>query len=95
MWLFCCLLSSTEPPDDDDDDNDENLTQAQQFIKAKFMAADTNNDSVLDIGEFTPFIHPFRHTHMVVHLIDDQLLTYDLNNDGIISLDEYLREYAT
>ena len=81
------FLPSTDAPiHKDDKDEETNPTYA------KFMGADANHDGRLDLDEFVPFIHPFRHDHMIVHLINDQLTMYDYNKDGSISLDEFLSE---
>ena len=55
-------------------------------------AVDAIHDGRLDLDEFIPFVHSFRHDHMIVHLINDQLTMYDYNKDGSISLDEFLSE---
>ena len=52
-------------------------------------AVDAIHDGRLDLDEF---IHSFRHDHMIIHLINDQLTMYDYNKDGSISLDEFLSE---
>ena len=80
------LRSTDAPIHRDDKDEETNPTYA------KFMGADANHDGRLDLDEFVPFIHPFRHDHMIVHLINDQLTMYDYNKDGSISLDEFLSE---
>ena len=81
------FLPSTDAPIHKDNRDEETIP-----TYAKFMGADANHDGRLDLDEFVPFIHPFRHDHMIVHLINDQLTMYDYNKDGSISLDEFLSE---
>ena len=68
------------------------LDDTQLSMKLRFQKADINGDNQLDMAEFAPFIHPFRHDHMVDHLVEDQLVLYDHDQDGTISLEEYIRE---
>ena len=68
------------------------MTEEQRSLKAKFTGADANGDGRLDRKEFAAFVHPQRHDHMVAHLVRDQLMTYDKNQDGVISRKEYLGE---
>lgn len=82
--LLLCLL---EPPPEG-----EELDDAQAGLAKRFQDADSNKDGRLDRKEFVPFIHPFRHEQMIGHLVEDQLVLYDQNQDGMISLEEYTRE---
>lgn len=68
----------------------EELNDAQAGVRLRFDDADLNQDGMLDPDEFVPFVHPFRHEHMIGHLVEDQLVLYDRDQDGFISLDEYI-----
>ena len=73
----------------------EEMNEAQDGVKIRFDDADMNEDGKLDFDEFVPFVHPFRHEHMIGHLVEDQLVLYDKDQDGYISLDEYIsKEHA-
>ena len=66
------------------------MTDEQRTLKAKFTSADANGDGSLDVVEFGAFVHPQRHDHMVQHLVQDQLHTYDKNGDSEIGRKEFL-----
>lgn len=68
----------------------DELNEAQDSVRIRFNDADMNGDGQLDKEEFGPFVHPFRHEHMIGHLVEDQLVLYDANQDGSISLEEYI-----
>ena len=68
----------------------EEYNEAQDSVKIRFDDADMNEDGKLDKEEFVPFVHPFRHEHMIGHLVEDQLVLYDGDQDGFISLEEYI-----
>jgi Ca2+-binding EF-hand superfamily protein len=58
--------------------------------KVKFDAADQNNDGVLNVDEYTAFLHPYDFEFMHSYELDRSMADYDENNDGLISFDEYL-----
>ncbi len=66
----------------------------QLSVKAKFDSADVDKDGSLDKEEFGLYVHPHRHDNMIEHLIKDQLMMYDKNEDGMISRKEYLSKYV-
>lgn len=70
------------------------MDEHQRALKAKFTSADANSDGSLDSVEFGAFVHPQRHEHMVQHLVQDQLSTYDKDNDGIITRKEYMGRWG-
>lgn len=90
LWsrLHACIAVSVaaDPPVEGEELPDPQVT--------RFRNADTNGDGHLDKTEFVPFVHPFRHEHMLEHLVEDQLSQYDHNHDGMISLEEYTRNHA-
>ena len=65
------------------------MNDAQEGVGYRFRDADTDEDGRLDKKEFLPFIHPFRHEHMFGHLVEDQLMLYDGDRDGMLSFDEF------
>ena len=71
---------------------EEGGDQLKSSLGRRFLDADANKDGKLDQAEFVPFIHPFRHEKMLAHLVEDQLVDYDLNQDGQISMEEYIRK---
>lgn len=66
------------------------MDEHQRQLKVKFSGADANGDGNLNLEEFGTFVHPQRHEHMVDHLVTDQLMAYDKDQDGEISRREYL-----
>ncbi len=68
------------------------MDENQRNFKAKFTSADANKDGRLDQQEFGAFVHPQRHDHMVDHLVEDQLHTYDKDGNGMISRREFMGE---
>lgn len=66
----------------------------QRSLKGKFTSADANGDGRLDSKEFGALVHPHRHERMVEHIVRDQLLGYDKNQDGVISRKEYLGNHS-
>lgn len=85
--LYICPVHPCNPTDLPEDKGE--LNDAQDSVGARFQSADTDLDGRLDLSEFLPFIHPFRHEHMLGHLVEDQLMLYDGDQDGKISFDEF------
>ena len=82
---FIHWLSST-PLDDAD------LPYTEEFLendRVKFDKADTDGDGVLSKAEFGSFIHPTQ-DNMVGYMIQEHLKKYDMDKDGMISLEEYM-----
>jgi len=86
------LYWSSVTADNTADDDDPSLKEAYENLAARFRDADTDKDGRLNKTEFTPFVHPFRHEHMIGHLVEDQLAQYDADKDGRLSVEEYMRE---
>lgn len=59
------------------------------YDKAKFKAADENEDNVLDKHEYAAFIHPYDYPRMTDVEADRVLADYDLNGDGKITWEEF------
>ncbi|XP_033646247.1 calumenin-A-like isoform X2 [Asterias rubens] len=58
--------------------------------KARWNAADENNDNLLSRDEFTAFLHPENFERMRDIVIQETLEDVDKNGDGQISLAEYI-----
>jgi len=68
----------------------EDMEEESNPAFAKFQSADLNKDGSLDESEFVAFSNPFRHEHMIHHLVNDQLMMYDDNKDNLISIEEFV-----
>ena len=66
------------------------MSDEQLRMKAKFISADKNRDGGLDEKEFKALVYPQDHDHMIKHLVNDQLVSYDRDEDGEISRREYV-----
>jgi len=63
------------------------LMEEDRFL---FLAADANNDGVLDKTEFLAFAHPEEDENMKPHVLEQVLKARDKNGDGSIDFQEYL-----
>lgn len=54
--------------------------------------ADQDKDGKLNKTEFSAFLFPDQHKHMLDHLVVEYLGKYDTNQDGHITFDEYMSE---
>ena len=68
------------------------LLQVIDLDQEKFLTADVNGDAVLDLEEYTAFMHPYDFPHMHHVEIKRVLRKYDKNNDGVIDLPEFMQE---
>ena len=57
-----------------------------------FSAADADKDGQLTLEEFTAFMNPELHIHMVDVVVDAFLEQFDNNEDGHVSFYEYMSE---
>ena len=62
-------------------------------VRARFRAADDNNDNQLDISEFKHFKNPFSTEERTIAFRRYALEHVDVNNDGIISETEYFIDW--
>jgi len=73
---------------DDDDDSETYVKRDKQ----RFELADQDDDMKLTFEEFTAFLHPEEFEHMADVVIAETMEDMDENNDGKISLSEYVGE---
>ncbi|XP_063684090.1 calumenin-A-like [Bolinopsis microptera] len=77
---------------DDDDDDDETYARYVKRDKQRFQLADQDDDMKLTFEEFTAFLHPEEFEHMADVVIAETMEDMDENQDGKISLSEYVGE---
>jgi len=69
------------------------LTELREIIlrdKRRFEFADTDGDKLLSREELTLFLHPEESKRMTSYLVKENLDIFDRDNDGKVSLEEYL-----
>ena len=73
---------------------DADKKNQQQFNKEQklYSASDLNNDTQLSMDEYLIFRIPRSHQETKKVIIRNALDNYDTNSDGVISLDEFLKE---
>lgn len=74
-------------------DKHDDFDDMVEHDKTRFGLADTNDDNNLNIEEFTSFLHPEEFEHMAGVVVDETLDDMDEDDDGKISLAEYLGEF--
>ena len=57
---------------------------------SKFNVADRNRDGSLDHEEYSAFLHPPNYDYMHRYEVDRAMADYDVDNDHVITFDEYL-----
>lgn len=77
-----------------EDDEEESFRLIHLKDKKRFERADQDNDSGLNLQEFTDFEHPEETDHMLEFVVEGALEEHDKDGDGFVSLDEYLGEYS-
>lgn len=80
-------------------DKDSDLTKADRRVKERLAAAKAgwseaarSNPDALNIDEFLSFTHPESSHSMLAQTAEETMGRYDANDDGKISLDEYLND---
>ncbi|XP_041651302.1 reticulocalbin-2 [Cheilinus undulatus] len=79
--------------DDDailEDPEQESLRHLHFKERRRFDFANADNTSGLTVTEFLAFTHPSEVDHMADFAIEDVLNEYDTDNDGFISLSEFI-----
>ncbi|KAM3922317.1 reticulocalbin-2 isoform 2-T2 [Leptodactylus fuscus] len=77
-----------------EDDEEESFRLIHLKDKKRFERADQDNQSGLNLHEFTDFEHPEETDYMLEFVIEGALEEHDKDGDGFVSLDEYLGEYS-
>ena len=62
------------------------------YSRPVFNGADADGDGQLTLQEYTAFMHPELHLHMIDVLVDTFLEQFDNNDDGYVSFYEYMGE---
>ena len=60
----------------------------------RWEAADVDKNGNLDYEEFVAFIHPEERENMFDIVIDETMEDIDKNQDGTLSVEEYIGEYS-
>ena len=76
--------------DEEDEDDGYSYKDMIRRDEKRWEKADTNNDGHMDKKEFADFLHPEDAHHMRDIVIEETLEDIDKDNDGVISLDEYI-----
>ncbi|XP_033824264.1 reticulocalbin-2 [Periophthalmus magnuspinnatus] len=72
------------------DPEQESLRQLHRREKQRYDFADVDGNAGLNVTEFLAFTHPSEVDHMSDFAIEDVLNEYDSNQDGFISLSEFI-----
>ena len=88
---FVADMFGEEFSEEDADSKNLHLFKKDQKL---FAAADMNQDQQLDLSEFVTFRIPRRHPSTKQIVYEDTMELYDLDKDGSINLEEFLREAA-
>lgn len=73
--------------DEEDEDSTSNMVKRDE---KRWRKADGDGDGLLTKEEFMHFLHPEEAEHMRDVVVDETLEDIDKNNDGKISLEEYI-----
>ncbi|XP_053546394.1 reticulocalbin-2 [Bombina bombina] len=76
------------------DDEEESFRLIHLKDKKRFEHADRDGVQGLNLNEFTDFEHPEESNHMSEFVIEGALDDHDKDNDGFVSLEEYLGDYT-
>lgn len=78
--------------DEDFEDQDLSLEQMSKRDERRFITADEDHDGNLSRKEFAAFLHPEDYSHMKPIVVKETLEDLDLDGDGFISEDEYIKD---
>jgi Ca2+-binding EF-hand superfamily protein len=73
-------------------DKDEEEMSSISRDERRWQLADTDGDMVLTKDEYTNFLHPEEAGHMKESVIQETLDEVDKDNDGFVSLEEYMND---
>ncbi|XP_008310429.1 reticulocalbin-2 [Cynoglossus semilaevis] len=73
-----------------EDAEEESIRHLHQKERRRFDHADLDGTPGLNVSEFLAFTHPSEVDHMDDFAIEDVLSEYDTDNDGYISLSEFI-----
>ncbi|XP_069758643.1 reticulocalbin-2 [Narcine bancroftii] len=76
-----------------EDEEEESMRQIFLKDKKRFDKADIDGVPGLTLVEFVAFEHPEEADYMTDYVIQDALDEHDQNNDGFVSLEEFLGDY--
>ncbi|XP_028304816.1 reticulocalbin-2 [Gouania willdenowi] len=85
-------LGSFDENDILDDPEQESLRHLHLKEKRRFDFADVDDTPGLNVTEFLAFTHPSEVDHMADFAIEDVLSEYDRDEDGFITLSEFIGE---
>ena len=77
---------------EDFEDQDLSMEEMEKRDQRRFVTADADKDGNLDRTEFGHFLHPEDHHHMKDIVVKETLEDLDLDGDGFISEEEYIRD---
>ena len=66
------------------------MDEVLAYSRPLFNGADENGDGQLTMKEYTAFMHPEIHPHMIDTLVQTFLEQFDNNDDGYVSFYEYM-----
>lgn len=78
--------------DEDFEDQNMSLEQMRSRDERRFLTADQDADGKLSKVEFSHFLHPEDFDHMKPIVIKETLEDLDLNGDGFIDEEEYIKD---
>lgn len=77
---------------EDEVDFKKNYHEMMRRDFRRWGKADQNGDGSLTRQEFTDFMHPEESKHMRDIIVDETIEDLDKNNDGVLSLEEYIND---
>ncbi|KAJ3657637.1 hypothetical protein Zmor_009424 [Zophobas morio] len=84
------FLDSMDPAEAEKDSEGFSYKQMLKRDRRRWSVADSNGDDALTKEEFTHFLHPEESEHMKDIVVQETMEDIDKDNDGRISLKEYI-----
>ena len=66
------------------------MDEVLAYSRPIFSGADANGDGQLSMKEYSAFMHPELHLHMIDTLVGTFLEQFDSNDDGYVSFFEFM-----